>query len=248
MNQNNKKIIVVSEVESTNNYANRLILSEAAEDGTVVLAHYQTRGKGQLGNSWESEPDKNLLMSLIWFPKFLPATQQFLISKVVSLAITDVIQNYVEDCTIKWPNDIYIGNKKLAGILIENSVKGSNLFTSIIGIGMNINQEQFISDAPNPVSLKQVTGNSYEISVVLEEILKRLDFWYKKLMNKNLQEIDETYFSRLYRSKQWSLFSEPGKSPFEGRITGIGKFGQLQLQLRDKTMHEYMFKEIEFVM
>ena len=130
MDQKNKKVIYLKEVESTNNYANKLILSDTAEDGTVVLAQHQTGGKGQLGNSWESEAGKNLLMSIIWFPRFLPAGQQFLISKVVSLAITDFLQNEIQNSTIKWPNDIYIDNRKLAGILIENSVKGNISFHS----------------------------------------------------------------------------------------------------------------------
>ena len=248
MDQKNKKIIYLDEVDSTNNYANKLILSDAAEDGTVVLAQYQTGGKGQQKNSWESESGKNLLMSLIWFTRFLPANQQFLISKVVSLAITDVLRNEVENCTIKWPNDIYIGNRKLAGILIENTVKGSVLFSSVAGIGINVNQMEFFSEAPNPVSLKQVTGTNYDIPELLEKLLNNLDFWYGELRNNEIKKIDESYFSKLYRKNEWSLFSEHGKQPFEARITGIGKFGELQLQLRDNNFREYMFKEVEFVL
>ncbi len=246
MDKKNKKLIFLNEVESTNNYANRLILSHAAEEGTVVLAQYQTHGKGQQGNHWESEAGKNFLMSLIWFPIFLPAGQQFLISKVVSLSITDWLLNEVKDCTIKWPNDIYIGNRKVAGILIENTVKGSNLFSSVVGIGLNVNQIVFISDAPNPVSLQQITGRNYEIKDILNTLLDNLNNWYTKLTFNQIKEIDETYFSRLYRGNKWSLFSEPGKQAFEAQIIGIGKFGQLQLELRNKTYREYMFKEVEF--
>ena len=248
MGQKNKKIIFLNEVESTNNYANRLILSDAADDGTVVLAQYQTRGKGQLGNYWESEAGKNLLMSLIWFPYFLPAGQQFLISKVVSLAITNWLENEVDNSSIKWPNDIYIGNKKVAGILIENTVKGSNLFSSVAGIGLNVNQMVFKSDAPNPVSLRQITGKNYEISELLKTLLNSLSNWYAKLVANRIDEINETYFSRLYRGNEWHLFSDPGKQTFEARIIGIGTFGQLQLQLHDNTFREYMFKEVEFVL
>ena len=247
MDKKNNKIIFLNEVESTNNYANRLIVSDAAEEGTVVLAQYQTRGKGQQGNHWESEAGKNLLMSLIWFPQFLPAGQQFLISKVVSLAISDWIKKEVKKCTIKWPNDIYIENRKVAGILIENTVKGSNLFSSVVGIGLNVNQLVFNSNAPNPVSLQQITGENYEISEILDSLLNSLNYWYAKLAANHLKEIDETYFSGLYRCNEWSLFTEPGVPTFEARITGIGEFGQLQLQLRDATFREYMFKEIEFV-
>ena len=248
MDQRNKKIIYLKEIDSTNNYANKLILSDTAEDGTVVLAQHQTGGKGQLGNSWESEAGKNLLMSIIWYPRFLPAGRQFLISKIISLAITDFLQNEIQNSTIKWPNDIYVDNRKLAGILIENSVKGNHLFSTVIGIGMNVNQQEFESDAPNPVSLWQITGKDYNISDLLEKLLKNLGYWYNELENGSINSIDETYFSRLYRKNEWSLFAEPGKQIFEAQITGIGKFGQLQLQLRDETIHEYMFKEIEFVL
>ncbi len=132
-----KNIIYLHEVESTNNYANQLILSDAAEEGTVVLAHYQKKGKGQHGNNWESEDEKNLLMSIIIFPGFLDAGKQFLISKVVSLALIDFLKTETEDVSIKWPNDIYVGKNKIAGILIENSVKGTNMFSAILGIGLN---------------------------------------------------------------------------------------------------------------
>lgn len=247
MDKKNNKIIYLNEVESTNNYANRLIVSDAAEESTVVLAQYQTSGKGQQGNHWESEPGKNLLMSLIWFPQFLPAGQQFLISKAVSLAITDCMKNEVNECTIKWPNDIYIGNRKVAGILIENIVKGSNLFSSVVGIGLNVNQMVFNSDAPNPVSLQQITGKEYKISEILKSLLNSLNYWYTKLADNQIKEIDETYFSRLYRCNDWSFFTEPGRPPFEAQIAGIGEFGQLQLQLRNNTFREYMFKEVEFV-
>lgn len=247
MDQKSKKVIFLNEVESTNNYANRLILSEAADEGTVVLAQYQTHGKGQQGKHWESESGKNLLMSLIWFPCSLPASHQFLISKIVSLGIIDWLQNEEGNCSIKWPNDIYIGNRKVAGILIENTVKGPTLFSSVVGIGMNVNQMIFNSDTPNPVSLQQVTGKSYEISEVLKALLNSLNNWYTKLIANRTEEIDLTYFSRLYRGNEWSLFAEPGKQVFEARITGIGKFGQLQLQLRNNSFREFMFKEVEFI-
>jgi BirA family biotin operon repressor/biotin-[acetyl-CoA-carboxylase] ligase len=248
MDQRNKKIIFLNEIDSTNNYANKLILSDTAEEGTVVLARYQACGKGQMGNSWESEVGKNLLMSIIKYPKFLPASDQFLISKVVSLAITDLLQDEIDNCSIKWPNDIYIGDKKLAGILIENSVKGSNLFSSIIGIGLNVNQEAFISDAPNPVSLKQITGKSFDTIEVMENLIKKLDYWYNELENQSVSKIDKIYFSRLFRKNKWNLFSEPEEKAFEAQIIGIGKFGQLKLQLRNNSVREYMFKEIEFVL
>lgn len=247
MNEFNKKIILLNEVESTNNYANQLILSDAAEEGTVVLARYQKKGKGQQGNSWESEYGRNLLMSMILYPGFLDAGNQFLISKVVSLAIVEFLKTETENVSIKWPNDIYVGKNKIAGILIENSLKGSNMFSTIIGIGLNLNQEFFFSDAPNPVSLKQITGKNYEIQAIAALLIQYISEWYKKLKNNEFKEVNSEYKSNLFRFNQWSLFSVKEKM-FEARISGIGEFGQLILEKHDGTNSEYLFKEVEFVL
>lgn len=246
MNNSSKKIIVLNEVESTNNYANHLILSKEAEEGTVVLAHYQKKGKGQLGNHWESEAKKNLLTSIILFPNFLPAEKQFLISKIVSLALYDFLKKRIQDISIKWPNDLYVGNKKIAGILIENGVKGRKLFTSVIGIGLNLNQEIFISDAPNPVSLKQLTGEVYDIELVVNEIVEFVFKWYEKLKTNKIDQINSFYFHNLFRKETWNKFKKDNIE-FEARITGIGEFGQLQLEEKNGNISEFMFKEVEFV-
>ncbi len=240
------KYIILNEIESTNNYANQLILSNAAEEGTVVLAHYQIKGKGQGKNNWESEYGKNLLMSLVMFPKFLPAENQFMISKVVSIALIEFLKNETELVSIKWPNDIYVDDRKIAGILIENSVKGQNLSSSVLGIGLNLNQQFFMSDAPNPVSLGQITGKNYKIERVAKIVVECIQKWYVKLKENQLSEINNNYFSLLYRCKGWWNFRERDKV-FEARIAGIGEFGQLMLELHTGERKEFTFKEIEFV-
>lgn len=242
----NKNIIFLTEVESTNNYANQLVLSKAAEHGTVVLAQHQNKGKGQHGNSWESETGKNLLASIILFPNFLFAGKQFYLSKIASLAIIDFLKSEISGISIKWPNDIYIQNKKVAGILIENAIKGQNISTSIIGIGLNLNQELFVSNAPNPVSLKQITRKVYDIELVAELIFENINSWYQKLENDSFDEIDIAYLNQLFRANEWSMFAKQGIS-FEAKITGIGEFGQLILEERNGSVSEYMFKEVEFV-
>jgi BirA family biotin operon repressor/biotin-[acetyl-CoA-carboxylase] ligase len=242
----NQNFIFLTEVESTNNYANHLVLSKAAGHGTVVLAQHQKMGKGQQGNSWESEFGKNLLMSIILFPDFLPATKQFYLSKIASLALANFVKSEKAEVSIKWPNDIYVGNSKLAGILIENSIKANHLDSSIIGIGLNLNQERFVSDAPNPVSLKQITGKDYKIEEVALKIWELLSFWFEKLQSRSFSEIDLIYFNQLFRVNEWALFAKQGIQ-FEARITGIGDFGQLILEKRNGVSSEYMFKEVEFV-
>ena len=241
-----KNFIFLNEVESTNNYAKQLLLSKEAEDGTVVLAQDQKKGRGQVGNNWESENGKNLLASFIFFPDFLGAGKQFYLSKIVSLALVDFLNTEVNNTSIKWPNDIYIGEKKVAGILIENSIKGQNLESTIIGIGLNLNQENFYSDAPNPVSLKQITGNKYSAEEVVKILDIKIEEWFKKLKSGFLKEIDENYFKLIFRANQWGMYSKNGHK-FEAKITGIGEFGQLVLTDRNGKSSEYMFKEIEFV-
>lgn len=242
----NKNFIFLNEVDSSNNYANQLVLTKAAEEGTVVLAQFQKAGKGQKGNSWESEAGKNLLASFILRPVFLKAADQFYISKIISLSIAEILQSKTKDITIKWPNDIYAGNRKIAGILIENSVLVPNIETAIAGIGLNLNQEIFVSDAPNPVSLKQLTGEDFDIQQFANDLFVVIEKWYGKLQSCKFTEIDTVYHESLFRIKEWANYSANGKT-FEARITGTGQFGQLQLEHRDGKITEYFFKEVEFV-
>lgn len=246
MKQTNKRIIILNEVESTNNYANHLVLSNAAEEGSVVLARFQKSGRGQAGNCWESQPGMNLLASIILYPKFLHAGKQFQISKLVSLALVEFLKKETNSVSIKWPNDIYSSNKKIAGILIENSIKGQNIFSSVIGIGLNLNQEKFVSDAPNPVSLKQITGKNYDVETVLDEILNMAFAMYCKLKAGNFQEIDAAYLAGLFRINEWAQYRKHDEM-FEARIVDIGEFGQLELEDRNGKISEFMFKEVEFV-
>lgn len=246
MNQIRKNIIVLNEVESTNNYANQLVLSNAADEGTVVLARYQEIGRGQLGNRWESQTGKNLLASIVLTPQFLSAGKQFLISKLTSLALVDILEKRTGKVAIKWPNDVYIENKKVAGILIENSIKGQNLFSSIVGIGLNLNQEKFISDAPNPVSLKQITGVNFDVNEVLDEIFDAVFNWYEKLKSGNYDEINSAYLNHLFAYNKWRMYRKQGVL-FEARIIGIGEFGHFRLEERKGNVSEYAFKEVEFV-
>ncbi|MDR2910893.1 MAG: biotin--[acetyl-CoA-carboxylase] ligase [Bacteroidales bacterium] len=241
-----KNTIILNEVCSANNYANNLIVSKQAVEGTVVLAYYQTKGKGQHGSSWESESGKNVLMSIILFPGFLAVENQFMISKIASLALADFLRNETDNVSIKWPNDLYIGNKKIAGILIENNVKGHTMHSSVLGIGLNVNQKQFISNAPNPVSLTNITGKYYDIEILAAKIYDLVFRYYSMLKEEKTDQINLQYFDKLFRKNTWAKFRKEGLE-FEARIIGIGKFGQLQLENRDNTVSEYMFKEIEYV-
>ena len=246
MTEIDKNIIILNEINSTNNYANRLIVSKQVVEGTVVLAYSQKEGRGQRGNSWESEAGKNVLMSIVLFPKFLVAENQFMISKIASLALADCIQNEMNNVSVKWPNDIYVGNKKIAGILIENSIEGNMLCSSVLGIGLNVNQEQFVSNAPNPSSLKKITGKNYDIEMLAAKIADLVFEYYNKLKKGETDYINSQYFDKLFRKNIWAKFRKGGIE-FEAIITGIGEFGQLQLKNRDGIISEYIFKEVEYV-
>lgn len=247
MKKTANNIIVLQEVDSTNNYANQLILTDSAEHGAVVLAHYQKKGKGQAGNYWESEANKNLLASVILFPEFIPADKQFYLSKITSLAIAGVLEEYTGSISIKWPNDIYFKNKKIAGILIENSVKGDFLNSSILGMGINVNQEKFTSGAPNPVSLKQITGKETDTQQLARQLINKIHQWYGILSAGELFAIDEMYRRKLFRNNKWALYKKNNEQ-FEARITGIGDLGQLFLEDRRGNTSAYFFKEVEFVL
>lgn len=240
-----KNIIVLKETDSTNNYAKQLIVDKA-EEGTVVLARYQKEGKGQQGNFWESEAQKNLLCSIILYPRFLAAGKQFYISKIVSIALFNVLQRKVSEVSVKWPNDIYVGTKKIAGILIENTIKGSTLDSSIIGIGLNLNQTKFISNAPNPVSLKQLSKQNYVVEDVLSEFVNEFNGLLMQLKAGKYNAIEKLYLSVLFRNREWWTYRTSEKE-FEARIIGIGDFGQLHLEDRRGEINEFMFKEVEFV-
>ena len=247
MKKATKNLINLQEVDSTNNYANRLIATDSAVEGAVVLAHYQINGKGLAENYWHSEAGKNILASFILFPSFLPAEKQFYLSKITSLALLNYLQNEIGKASIKWPNDLYVHDKKIAGILIENSVKGNNLSSAVLGMGININQIHFPDELPNPVSIKQITGLTYNITEQLQKLTKHLFNWYEKLKSYQLKEIDEAYFNNLYGLNNWCWYKKNDHA-FKARISGINDFGHLVLEDESGNLNAYQFKEIELVL
>lgn len=248
MNKTDKNTIILEVTDSSNNYAKQLIAAKKATHGTVVLTYCQKAGKGHAGNHWESEAKKNLLMSLVLFPEFLPAEKQFYLSKLISLGIVDLLNEEIPDelVKIKWPNDIYVDDRKLAGILIENSVSGHYMHSSVVGVGLNLNQMNFSNEIPNPVSLKQLTGKSYSIGEMVDRLQEKFYYWYAHLELQQITAIDIAYFSKLYRKNKWSRFRK-NNLEFDARINGIGEYGQLILEEKNGRLSEYQFKEIEFI-
>ncbi|NDV66477.1 biotin--[acetyl-CoA-carboxylase] ligase [Bacteroides sp. 224] len=236
-------MIHLTETDSTSNYLNTLSQKEQLEEFTVVMADFQTAGKGQRGNSWEAEAGKNLLFSFIMYPHFLPIREQFLLSKMVSLAIKETLEDYAADISIKWPNDIYWKDKKICGILIENDLLGSTIEKSIAGIGININQELFQSPAPNPVSLQQITGKVHSIEKVLASVMEKVQEYYKLLKNGDKEAINTRYHRALFRRVGYHLYSDK-EGVFHARIRTVKDTGILVLEDNEGREREYAFKEV----
>lgn len=248
MNEINEmpRTIRLDETTSTNSYLRGLVGKEPLPEGSMVMTEYQTAGRGQVGNVWESERAKNLMFSLILYPDFLPANRQFLISQIAALSVKETLDKYVNDITVKWPNDIYWRDRKICGMLIENDLSGRELYCSVIGIGININQQHFLSDAPNPVSLIQITGQEYDREEIARSFRKRLYERYLDLIRDKEEEIRRDYMSALYRGTGFHPY-QGADGCFSARIRGIESTGHLILETKNGEVRRYAFKEVSVV-
>lgn len=245
------QIIRLQTLDSTNRYLKERADRENWEEGTVVITEHQTSGRGQQGNLWESESGKNLLFSLLIGPDFLSIQQHFLLSKIVALAVRESILAMdttlsCSDFFVKWPNDIYYHNKKMAGILIENEITNDKITRSVIGIGINVNQEKFRSNAPNPISLKQIIQKETDLNQLLNSFLQRFQYWYENLKNGKTEDIRRTYFQSLY-NKEGIRFYEDKNGRFAASIQSVGDNGLLHLLTDGGEERVYAFKEVRQV-
>ncbi len=228
------QIIHISETDSTNSWLKH---HRSAQD-SVVWTDFQTAGRGCGTNRWESEAGQNLLFSILIHPKAIAARQQFIISQAISVAICDVLARYIKEVSIKWPNDIYWRDQKLCGILIENTLSSDQIRESIIGVGLNINQREFVSDAPNPVSLWQIRQESTDREEILGAILSAFDW--------EAEDISERYEQLLYRREGYHPYRDE-KGDFQARIAAIEPDGHLILQDVEGRQRRYAFKEVSFL-
>jgi len=239
-----KKVYSLPQCHSTNEEAQRLILEERPIEGQVVITANQTKGKGQRGNTWESQVGLNLTFSIIIKPTFLKIANQFELHKISSLAIHDALFPILGNkLKIKWPNDIYYGDNKLAGILIENILRGNSIEYSIIGIGLNINQLIFKNDIAT--SLADITLTEHDISERAESILIKLEQRYLELKNNHISELLNDYYSRLYKFHEQQLFKN-NDIVFSGRICGVNEVGKLLIESNDQLLI-FDFKEVQFL-
>jgi len=242
-----QNLITIKQVDSTNNFLkNSLTNSKPFHEGTVIMAESQYAGRGQQQNRWHSEDGKNLTFSILLNPVFLPLKQQFDLTRTISLGIINALTPLLGDqLKIKWPNDIYYADGKLGGILIENMVQSGQIKNSIIGIGLNINQEKFPLEVPNAVSLKQILLKDYDLKLILSDICKNIEAVYLKLKAGHFDLIRKDYLARLYWLNERKRFKAGGKV-FEGIIENVREDGVLILNNGSGTS-EYTQKEIEFL-
>lgn len=241
------RFIHCKKIESTNTFASSLIQSDSVTEGTIIYSDYQSAGRGQKGNRWVSEDGKNLLFSIVLYPGMVQPGDQFIISIFVSLGICDFLKTQIPDCKIKWPNDIYAGDDKIAGILIENSIISNAIVNSIAGIGLNINQEEFPEELPNPVSLKLMTGKEHDPYFCLKQMAYFLDLRYKQVISGSWDVLRNEYIASLYQLNRWRRFKS-GTGIFDGRIVSVTDSGCLKIEEKTRNIREFAFKEIEFGM
>ena len=241
-----RQIIKLDETSSTNTEMKLLLKKKLLPEGSAVLADFQIRGRGQAGNSWYSGRGKNLLVSFLLYPHNVKARDQFIISRIVSLAIKRVLDKYLRHVTIKWPNDIYWNNKKIAGILIENSLSGQHIDYTIIGIGLNVNESEFPKQLPNPVSIKQIIGAELDRDLLFTDLSNELFKLYHSLRRGEGPLIEQEYMKHLYRSEGKHWFTDKD-GQFKAVIKTVLPSGHLALTtFPEKEERVYAFKEVAF--
>jgi BirA family transcriptional regulator, biotin operon repressor / biotin---[acetyl-CoA-carboxylase] ligase len=239
-------LIKLDETTSTNFQVHALLSDKAIAPNSVVVAKYQNQGKGQGDNTWLSEYGSNVLCSIFITPLFVKPYQQFVLSKVTSLAVIDTLHDFNLKGSVKWPNDIMVNKKKIAGILIENTIMSDTIKTSVIGIGLNVNQKAFTGLEKPTTSIATETGKDHDLDNVLDLLLDKFEFWYHKIELGDTDNIDIEYLESLYGLNR-DLPFKMGNRTFNATITGVGESGKLYLRRDDGKIIKAVFREIEFL-
>lgn len=233
---------------STNVEAANWLLSGYPAEGAAVLAGHQTAGRGQMGNSWHTAAGLNLTLSVIFYPHFLPAIRQFELNQAIALAVRETIAAFSEDTVrIKWPNDILIGKRKICGILIQNSLSGKNLQSSIAGIGINVNQAEFAADLPHAGSLYLLTGRTIDLEAIMQELFAQLEAWYLRLRQGHTPEIRAQYLQHLFRYRESHPYLYPDGSAFSGTIMDVDPTGRLMVAT-EKGVELFGIKDLAYLL
>ena len=245
INRIGHEIISLKQCSSTNEYASQLIKKNNVSNGLVVKTDYQYEGKGHSGSKWESNKKENLIFSIILLPEDFIVDWHFYLSKFVSVAICKCLRKYISNTYIKWPNDIICDNKKICGILIENTIEKKLVKSSVIGIGLNINQNEFSEDV-KATSLSLEIGHNIDADIFFNELLNLLNDEFDKLSENNFNDVDNDYITMLFWMNTWNNFRKDGKI-FKGKITGISDYGELLIENITGETLKIGFKEVEFL-
>mgnify|MGYP003306329259 FL=1 len=215
--------------------------------GDIITAEFQTAGRGQRGNRWSSRVGENLMLSLVLEPTFLHASRQFLLSEAVALGLVDTLAEFGIGAQIKWTNDIYVGGRKICGVLIEHDLRGAHLARTIVGIGLNINQAEFDPALPNPTSMCLLAGRKFDREEVLQTLASKIMARYDQLAEGASEQLQSDYHALIYRRDEVHTYRLPDGTPFEGTIRRVEADGTLIVEHSDGSEQGYLFKQIEFV-
>ncbi len=242
-----KVLVELTEVDSTNNYAFTLLKNDSVAEGTVILTDYQYQGRGQRNNEWIADRGKNITLSIILYPKFLLARQQFYLNQAIALGIYHCINDIVgQNVQIKWPNDLYYKDKKMGGILIENVIKGYFLSTSIVGIGLNINQTNFNASLNRATSLGQITQKKHDLTDIIQSLCCHLDQQYLRLRHKDYYGLKKDFLKVLYRKDIFHSYKTKNGIIYV-KIVDVSENGELIVEDTQQQQSQYRFKEIEML-
>lgn len=241
-----QSLLKLRTVDSTNKYAQELLKTSPVHEGTIVSSDVQTNGRGQRGNEWKSESYKNLTISIVLYPSFLSADEHFYLNKAVTVGIQRFLKDKVfDDVKIKWPNDVYVNDLKIGGVLIENTLKGRRIGSSVVGIGLNVNQEIFHGSLLNPTSMKLETGQFFNLDFCLEELAGCIETAYLKIRN-NTKALDEEYLNTLYKLNEYENYLVENEK-LQLKITGVDSYGKLITKDQNGQSRSFDFKEIQFI-
>ncbi|HOK51876.1 MAG TPA: biotin--[acetyl-CoA-carboxylase] ligase [Bacteroidales bacterium] len=239
-------VMHLSSVDSTNNFLLRLIETGQATHEMVINARFQNQGRGQESNTWESDPCQNLTFSLLLKPEYLKASSMFFLNQAISLAIIDYLEDNQIFARIKWPNDILVGCKKIAGILIENSFLGDKYQHAVVGIGLNVNQEYFPDLQHKAISMKNLLGKDLNLDVVLHRLLNAIHQRIKYLKRGDFDVLADDYKKHLHLFQCWATYRNKDES-FKGKILDVKPSGELCILLENGEVREFLNKEVAFV-
>jgi len=234
-------------LNSTNLYANEMLRKRHDQVPFWVRTDDQFAGRGQGHHSWVTEPGLNLTGTLVIFPNNVRASEQFMISKIFSLAAAGFLEMFIDEISLKWPNDLYAGDKKIGGILIETAIMGQFIDHAILGLGVNINQVNFPPDIPNPISISALTGLKYDLKEMEDLMIECFRNFYHLIESGNYDLVNSQYIKKLYRYNEYSGY-RAGTETFTAKIVGVTEFGHLILQSQNGDLQTYAYQEVEYVL